>query len=77
MLLDNTSKCSKRQPNGKKDVRDTSNISNVCIHVEQPIRRLKEFRTLEHQQPLLYLPILNDIVQVISSLVNLKGPLTD
>ena len=77
MLLDNTSKCSKRQPNGKKDVRDTSNISNVCIHVEQPIRRLKEFRTLEHQQPLLYLPILNDIIQVISSLVNLKGPLTD
>ena len=77
MLLDNTSKCSKRQPNGKKDVRDISNISNVCIHVEQPIRRLKEFRTLEHQQPLLYLPILNDIIQVISSLVNLKGPLTD
>ena len=45
--------------------------------LKEPIRRLKEFKTLEHQQPLLYLPILNDIIQVISSLVNLKGPLTD
>ena len=45
----------------KKDVHDTSNIANVRIYVEQAIRRLKEFRILKHQQPLLYLPILNDI----------------
>ena len=46
----------------KKDVHDTSNIANVRIYVEQAIRRLKEFRILKHQQLLLYLPILNDIV---------------
>ena len=52
----------KRSQNVKKDVHDTSNIANVCIYVEQAIQRLKEFRLLKHQQPLLYLPILNDIV---------------
>ena len=61
----------------KKDVHDTSNIANVRIYVEQAIRRLKKFMIFKYQQSLLYLPILNDIVQVISGLVNLKRPLTD
>ena len=58
-----------------KDVHETSNIANVRIYVEQAIRRMKEFRMLKHQQPLLYLPILNDILRVIAGLVNLKRPL--
>ena len=58
-----------------KDVRETSNIANVRIYVEQAIKRMKEFRMLKHQQPLLYLPIFDDILRVISALVNLKRPL--
>ena len=61
----------------KKDVHDTSNIADVRIYFEQAIRMLKEFRILMYQQPLLYLPLLNDIVRVISGLVNLKRPLAD
>ena len=45
----------------KKDVHDASNIPNVCTYVQQATRRLKEFRISKHQQPLLYLPIVNDI----------------
>ena len=55
----------------KKDVHDPSNTANVCIYSEQAIQRAKEFRILKHQKPLLYLPILNYIVQVISGLVTL------
>ena len=61
----------------KKDVYGKSNIANVCIYVEQAIRRLEELRILKHQQPPLYLPILDDIVGVISGLVNLKRSLAD
>ena len=61
----------------KRDAHNTSNLVNVRIYVEQAIRRLKEFRILKHQQLLLYLPILNDIVRVINGLVNLKRPLAD
>ena len=54
------------------DVKKTSNIANVRIYIEQPIKRTKEFHILKTQQPILYLPIFNDIVRVIASLVNLK-----
>ena len=39
----------------KKDVHDTLNIANFRTYVEQAIQRLKEFRSLKHQQLLLYL----------------------
>ena len=55
----------------KKDVHDPSNIANACIYSEQAIQRLKEFRILKHQNPLFYLPILNDIVRVISGSLTL------
>ena len=60
-----------------KEVPETSNIANVHIYVEQAIRRMKELRMLKYQQPLLYLPIFNDILRVISALVNLKRPLAE
>lgn len=60
-----------------KNVTNTSNIANVRIYVEQAIKRMKEFRMLKHQQPLLYLPIMNDILRVISAFVNLKRPLAE
>ena len=61
----------------KKDVHKTSNIANIRIYVEQAIRRLKELKILKHQQPLLYLPVFNDILRVISALVNLKRSLAE
>ena len=57
------------------DVKKTSNIANVRIYVEQAIKRMKEFHILKTQQLILYLPIFNDIVRVIASLVNLKKSL--
>ena len=56
------------------DVRKT-NIANVRTCVEKAIKRMKEFHILKTQQPILYLPIFNDIVCVIASLVNVKKPL--
>ena len=55
------------------DVKETSNIANVRIYVEQAIGRLKDFRILKLQQPLLHLPI---ILYVCAALTNLKRPLT-
>lgn len=61
----------------KNDVHETSNIVNVRIYVEQAIPRLKEFKILKHQQPLLYLPVFNNILRVLSALNNLKRPLVE
>ena len=58
-----------------RDVKKTSNIANVRIYVEQAIKRMKEFHLLKTQQPILLLPVFNDIVRVIAALVNLKRPL--
>ena len=55
------------------DVKETSNIANVRIYVEQAIGRLKDFRILKLQQTLLHLPI---ILYVCAALTNLKRPLT-
>ena len=57
------------------DMKKASNIANVRIYVKQAIKRMKELHILKTQQPILYLPIFNDIVRVISSLINLKKPL--
>ena len=56
-------------------VEKTSNIAKVRIYVEQAIKRMNEFHVLKAQQPILYLPIFNDIVCVTASLVRLKNPL--
>ena len=56
-------------------VKETSNIANVRIYVEQAIKRMKEFRILKTQLPILYLPIINDIVCICAALTNLKRPL--
>ena len=57
------------------DVKNTSNIANVRIFVEQAIKRMKEFHILKTKQPILYLPVFDDIVRVIAALVNLRKPL--
>ena len=58
-----------------KDVMDTSNIANVRIYAEKALRRIKDFHILKQEQPILFLPIMIDIVTVCGALVNLKQPL--
>ena len=40
------------------DVKNTSNIANVRIFVEQAIKSMKKFHILKTKQPILYLPVL-------------------
>ena len=58
-----------------KDVKETSNIANVRIYVEQAIKRVKDFRILTAQQSILYLPIMNEVIHVCAALTNFKQPL--
>ena len=59
----------------KEKVQETSNIANVRIYVEQAIKRMKHFRILKITQPLLYLPIMNNILRVCAAISNLRKPL--
>ena len=59
----------------QSDVKKTSNIANVRIYVEQAIKRLKDYRILKNEIPLLYIPIFDDIVKVCAAFHNLKEPL--
>ena len=57
------------------DVRETSNITNVRIYVEQAIGRLKVFLLLNNELPISLLPLADDIVRVCCDLCNLPPPL--
>ena len=56
------------------DVKETSQIANVRIHVERAIRRIKIFRILKQEMPLCIVP-LADIVHVCAALSSLWEPL--
>ena len=56
-------------------VKETSNVANVRIYVEQAIGRIKNYRILKVTNSLLYLPLMNDIVTICGALVNLKDAL--
>ena len=58
-----------------RDVKETSNIANIRIYVEQAIKRIKDFRILKTQQPILHLPIMNEVICICAALTNLKQPL--
>ena len=58
-----------------RDVKETSNIANIRIYVEQAIKRIKDFRILKTQQPILHLPIMNEVLCICAALTNLKQPL--
>ena len=60
-----------------KEVKETSRIANVRIYVEQAIKQMKEFRIIKNELPVLLLPVIDDIVTVCASLVNLLDPLCD
>ena len=58
-----------------EDVSATSRIANVRIYVEQAIGRLKWFRILKNEMPMLLLPNCDDIVVTCCALCNLLDPL--
>ena len=57
------------------DVRETSNIANVQIYVEQAIGRLKVFLLLKNELPITLLILADDIVRVCCVLCYLLPPL--
>ena len=59
----------------KHDVHSTSKIANVRIYVEQAIKRMKDYRFLSTEVPILLLPHIDNIVTVCAALTNLKPPL--
>ena len=57
------------------DVQSTSRVANVRIYVEQAIGRMKWFRILKNELPMLLLPNVDDIVKTYCALCNLLEPL--
>ena len=55
-----------------KDVDESRKIAHVCIHVERVIGRLKTSRILNSTIPISQVDLLNDVMIVLSALVNLN-----
>ena len=58
-----------------RDDKETSKVTNVRIYVEQVIKNLKDYRKLNSEMQLKYLPIVDDIIKTCCALNNLKKPL--
>ena len=56
----------------RNEVVHTRRVTNVRIHVERAIRRIRCFRILNGNFPLSQIKVLDDIVRVICILCNLK-----
>ena len=61
----------------KSDVATTSKVANLRIFVEKAIRRIKEYRILKMQLPILLLPLCDDIVTICAAFTNLKASLLE
>ena len=59
----------------RHEVRNTSQIANVGIYVEQAIGRLKQFRISKNVLTIKHLYLCDDIVKVVYALTCLCGPL--
>eukprot|EP00112_Aurelia_sp_Birch-Aquarium-sp1_P011603 Seg2438.2 transcript_id=Seg2438.2/GoldUCD/mRNA.D3Y31 product="hypothetical protein" protein_id=Seg2438.2/GoldUCD/D3Y31 len=57
-----------------ENVRKTSRIANARIYVENAIGRVKNFRILKNELPILLLPIADDIIKVCSIDRDYKRP---
>ena len=62
----------KTQMSGK-EVDASRKISNVRIHVERVIGRLRKFRILKSNIPMAQVKLLNDVMIIIAGLVNLNN----
>ena len=68
------SKCGELQMS-KEQVKNTSQIANARIYVEQAMKRLKDYRILSNEIPLTLISLADDIVKVCAALSNLQEPL--
>ena len=55
-----------------KDVDESRKIAQVRIYVERVIGRLKTFKILNSTIPISQVDLLNDVMIVVSALVNLN-----
>ena len=60
-----------------KEAKKTSRTANVRIYVEQAIKRMRAFRIIKNELPVLQLSVIDDIVTVCASLKNFLDPLCD
>ena len=56
----------KGQQMASENARKASRIANARIYVENAIGRVKNFRILKNELPILLLPIADDIIKVCS-----------
>ena len=56
-----------------KEVDASRKISNVRIHVERVIGRLRKFRILQSNVPMTQFKLFNDVMIIIAGLVNLNN----
>ena len=61
-----------KQQFSPQEVGTSRQLSNVRIHVERIIGRVKQFRILQTTVPIRQIDLLDDIMVVISALVNLN-----
>ena len=53
----------------------TKTVTNLRIHVERAINRIKEFKLLKNIMPMNILPLADDIIKVCAALCNTQLPL--
>ena len=56
-----------------KEVDNSRRISNVRIHVERVIGRMRKFRILQSTIPILQVHLLDNVMSVIAALVNINS----
>ena len=56
-----------------KEFDDSRKISNVRIHVERVIGRIRKFRILQSTIPILQVHLLDNVMSVIAALVNINS----
>ena len=56
-----------------KEVQKSRKISNVRIHVERVIGRLKDFRIIQSIIPITQISLLDNVMAVIAALANLNN----
>ena len=56
-----------------KEVDTSRRISDIRIHVERVISRLRKFRILQSNIPMTQVKLLNDVMIIIAGLVNLNN----
>ena len=57
----------------EKEVDNSRGISNVRIHAERVIGRMRKFRILQSTIPILQVHLLDNIMSVIAALVNINS----